>query len=75
MGFVRDSMCRCLFTRGEVVIFDFVNDFLVCGEAKDLVSKVVVEYKRLPPQLSQSQIRRVSWVMMWSGTVVREGWL
>jgi hypothetical protein len=43
MGFVMDSM-QCLLTKGEVGIFDFVGDFLVCEQINESVSKVVAKY-------------------------------
>jgi hypothetical protein len=45
MGFIRMEKCVCIFLRGSVIVFEFVDDFILNGPIKGEVESAIKEYR------------------------------
>jgi hypothetical protein len=45
MGFIRMEKCVCIFLRGSVIVFEFVDDFILSGPIKGEVESAIKEYR------------------------------
>ncbi len=45
MGFERIAMSQCVFTRRGVIVYEFVDDFVLVGAEESLVKEVISEYR------------------------------
>ena len=46
MGFRRLEKCQCIFVKGRVIVFEFVDDFLLTGPVKDELEVEITEYRK-----------------------------
>ena len=45
MGFVPMEKCMCIFLKGSVIVFEFVDDFIISGPIKEEVVSAIGEYR------------------------------